>query len=609
MSSANGTSVTTRRRRARLQATLFLAAGIAAGAVLLGLYALGALKGLELRSVDTRFSIRGAQPPPTDLAVVAIDTNTFNKLQEQWPFPRRYHARVLDNLRKDGAKAIAFDIQFTEQTDARDDNALIDAVGRSKNVVLATTEADHGRTAVLGGEQTLRAIGARAGNALLPNDGGGTLRRTWYEAAGLKTLGIATAEDVLGRPIKPSELGGKTAWIDYRGGPGTIPTTSYADVYNNNFRTGTFKDRVVVIGPAAPSLGDVHPTSVTGEDLMSGAEVQANAIWTALHGFPLQPVAKFWTPVLIVLFAMTAPLLFLALTARESVLVLTLVALSYTVATQLLFNNGRIVPFVYPMVALGLAAVLGTAVHAVTSAFEREMVRDVFSRFVPESVVSEVLKGAEGGVRLGGERKIATVLFSDLRGFTSYAETLPPATVISVLNRYLTLMSDVILDNGGTLVAYMGDGIMAVFGAPIEQDDHADRALRTARQMTGPGLQEFNQWMRDNGFGEGFRMGVGLMSGEVMSGNVGSERRLEYTAIGDTTNTAARLEGMTKGQPYMVFVSGTTVKAALDPPDDLVSVDRMEVRGRRERVDVWALPDPPGSYAPAPPQPAGAKND
>jgi adenylate cyclase len=595
---ANATSVTSRRRRGRLRLTLFLAAAAAAAGVMLGLYALNGLKGLELRSVDTRFSIRGQQPQPDDLAVVAIDTKTFNRLGVQWPFPRRMHARVLDNLRKDGAKAIAFDVQFTEQTDPRDDNALIEAISRAKNVVLATTEADHGKTAVLGGEQTLRAIKARAGNALLPNDGGGTLRRTWYSAAGLKTLGIATAEDVLGHPIKPSALGGKTAWIDYRGGPGTILTTSYSDVWKNSFRPGTFKGRTVVIGPAAPTLGDVHPTSVTGEDLMSGAEIQANAIWTALHGFPLQPVAKFWTPLLIVLFALAAPLLFIALTARESVLVLVLVALSYTAATQLLFNRGTIVPFVYPMLALGLSAVLGTAVHAVTAAFEREMVRDVFSRFVPESVVSEVLSQTGEGLRLGGERKIATVLFSDLRGFTSYAETLPPATVISVLNRYLTLMSDVILDNGGTLVAYMGDGIMAVFGAPIEQEDHADRALRTARTMTRAALQEFNQWMRDPGVGEGFRMGVGLMSGEVMSGNVGSERRLEYTAIGDTTNTAARLEGMTKGQPYMVFVAGTTVEAALDPPDDLVNVERMEVRGRREQVDVWALPDAPVNGAP-----------
>ena len=591
---ANGSSPTTRGRRARLRLSLFIGAGIAAAAVMLGLYAVDALKGLELRSVDTRFSVRGTQEQPKDLAVVAIDTKTFNTLKTQWPFPRRFHAQVLNELRKDGAKAVAFDVQFTERTDPRDDNALIDAVGRTKNIVLATTEVDdNGHTAIFGGDQVLRSIGARAGNALLPNDSGGTIRRTWYDARKLKTLGVVTAEEMLGKKIPRSALGGSTAWIDYRGGPGSILTASYSDVKNGNFRSGTFRDRAVVIGPAAPTLGDVHPTSVTGQDLMSGAEIQANAIWTAMHGFPLQPIAAWWTPLLITLMAFAAPALFLGIKPREAVLVQILLAIVYTVGSQLLFNRGTIVPVVYPLIALGLAAVLTTAVHAVTAAFEREMVRDVFSRFVPESVVSEVLSQTGGGLRLGGERKIATVLFSDLRGFTSYAETLPPATVISVLNRYLTLMSDVILDNGGTLVAYMGDGIMAVFGAPIEQDDHADRALRTARHMTGPALQEFNQWMRVQGVGEGFRMGVGLMSGEVMSGNVGSERRLEYTAIGDTTNTAARLEGMTKGQPYMVFVSGTTVKAAHDPPADLVSVDRREVRGRRERVDVWALPDPP----------------
>jgi adenylate cyclase len=600
---ANGTSLTPRGRRARLRLTLFIGAGVAAAAVMLGLYAVDALKGLELRSVDTRFSVRGTQDQPKDLAVVAIDTKTFNKLKVQWPFPRSYHARVLDRLRKDGAKAVAFDVQFTEQTTPREDGALLDAVDRTKNVVLATTEVDDkGHTAIFGGDKTLRAIGARAGNSLLPNDSGGTLRRTWYSARKLKTLGITTAEDVLGRTIPPSALGGKTAWIDYRGGPGTIFTASYSDVLNNNFRTGAFKGRTVVIGPAAPTLGDVHPTSVTGQDLMSGAEIQANAIWTALNGFPLQPIPTWWTPILIVFMAFAAPALFLGLRPRESVLLLILLSIVFTVGAQLLFNHDTIVPVVYPLIALGMAAVLSTAVHAVTAAFEREQVRDVFSRFVPESVVSEVLNQAGGGLRLGGERKIATVLFSDLRGFTSYAETLPPATVISVLNRYLTLMSDVILDNGGTLVAYMGDGIMAVFGAPIEQDDHADRALRTARHMTGPALQEFNQWMRDQGVGEGFRMGVGLMSGEVMSGNVGSERRLEYTAIGDTTNTAARLEGMTKGTPYMVFLADTTRQAAHDPPEDLVSVDRMEVRGRRERVDVWALPD-------APDQSGGARNE
>ena len=193
---SNGTTLSTRTRRARLRTTLFVAAGVTAAAIMLGLYAVDALKSVEQRSVDTRFSVRGTQQQPDDIAVVAIDTKTFNKLQLQWPFPRSRHARVLNQLRKDGARAIAFDVQFTEATTPKQDNALIDAVGRSKNVVLATTEVDDGHTAIFGGDQVLRSIGARAGNALLPNDSGGTIRRTWYSARGLKTLGIAAADDV-----------------------------------------------------------------------------------------------------------------------------------------------------------------------------------------------------------------------------------------------------------------------------------------------------------------------------------------------------------------------------------------------------------------------------
>ena len=130
--------------------------------------------------------------------------------------------------------------------------------------------------------------------------------------------------------------------------------------------------------------------------------------------------------------------------------------------------------------------------------------------------------------------------------------------MIDVLNHYLAEMSDAIMDHGGTLVSYMGDGIMAVFGAPIEQPDHADRALAAAEEMLTVRLRRFNEWLREQGLGEGFRMGVGLNSGSVMSGQVGSERRIEYTAVGDTTNTAARLEGMTKGTPHQVFIADST---------------------------------------------------
>jgi adenylate cyclase len=162
--------------------------------------------------------------------------------------------------------------------------------------------------------------------------------------------------------------------------------------------------------------------------------------------------------------------------------------------------------------------------------------------------------------------------------------------VIEALNRYLTAMSEAILDHGGTLVAYMGDGIMAVFGAPLQQDDHADRALEASREMLER-LQGFNQWLRDQGLHDGFKMGIGLNSGPVMSGNVGSERRLEYTALGDTTNTAARLEGMTKGTPHQLYVSDSTHQMLTRPAEDLVPVGEVEVRGRKAKVRLWSLRD------------------
>ena len=220
---------------------------------------------------------------------------------------------------------------------------------------------------------------------------------------------------------------------------------------------------------------------------------------------------------------------------------------------------------------------------------ERQRVRDVFSRFVPEPVVDEVLRRTDDDLRLRGVRVTGTVLFSDLRGFTSFAETIPADEVIEVLNDYLSHMSDAILDCGGTLVAYQGDGIMAVFGAPIEADDHADRGLAAARDMLGERLSRFNRNLRDNGLGDGFRMGIGLNSGPLMSGTVGSLRRLEYAAIGDTTNTASRLQAMTKGTPHSLLVAGSTRELLRRPPDDLVFVDEREVPGRRARIRLWTL--------------------
>jgi len=161
--------------------------------------------------------------------------------------------------------------------------------------------------------------------------------------------------------------------------------------------------------------------------------------------------------------------------------------------------------------------------------------------------------------------------------------------VIEVVNFYLDQMTEAILHAGGTLISYMGDGIMALFGAPLEQPDHADRALLAAREMIGPRLERFNAWLAEQGHDAGFRMGVGLNSGPVMAGNVGSEQRLSYTAIGDTTNTAARLEGMTKGSGHQLFIAESTREKLRRGRDELVFVAEFEVRGREGRVHVWGL--------------------
>ncbi|MEV6678196.1 adenylate/guanylate cyclase domain-containing protein [Streptomyces erythrochromogenes] len=220
---------------------------------------------------------------------------------------------------------------------------------------------------------------------------------------------------------------------------------------------------------------------------------------------------------------------------------------------------------------------------------EDRRIREIFAHFIPESLVEEVLATTDSSCMITGQRRIASVMFSDLRGFTTWAESSPPDRVIEVLNRYLSTMSDVILDHGGTLVSYMGDGIMAVFGAPVEDTSHADLAVAAAREMAVDALSDFNAWLRHHDLGQGFRVGIGVNSGPVMSGTVGSERRLEYTAVGDTTNTAARLEQLTKSCGHTVLVSEATRNLLSREPSDLAPIGEFSLRGKEAAVSLWIL--------------------
>jgi len=578
----------------------FVAVGLAAAAIGILAWTTDALEELELETVDTRFELRGEQNPSPDVTVVAVDDETFNQLDLQWPFPRSLHGRLINRLRTDGVSTIVYDVQFTEPTSLQQDNALIEAVARATRagigVVLATEEVEgQGHTRIFGGDAVLREVGARAGNSTVFPDSDGTLRHFPYETQGLKGLAVAGAEQFLGRPVGRDgfafERGG---WNDYAGPPGTIPTYSFSKVLRGEVDPRQLAGKIVVIGTSSPSLHDVwHTSAAHGSDkLMPGAEVQANAISTVFETLPLRS-APGWLDVLtILLLAAIAMLAGILLQPLIAFGVAILAGALYLVIAQFAFNADLILTVIYPLVALVAAAIGTLALQYLQEAFERQRVRFTFSRFVPEEVVDEVLAHGEDELQLGGVRRECTVLFSDIRGFTSYSESRPPSEVVEVLNHYLSEMTDAIMDHGGTLVAYMGDGIMAVFGAPIEQADHADRAIAAAREMLEVRLPAFCDWMRANGRGDGFAIGIGLNSGEVMSGQVGSARRMEYTTIGDTTNTASRLEGMTKGSGHRVFIADSTRAARLESEPELVPVGEFEVRGREQPLQVWSLPEP-----------------
>jgi adenylate cyclase len=619
-----------KRRRAgaartrQLRRVLLAVVALGATGLAIVAYETNLLRSLELSTVNTRFTIRGHQKPPANIVLVEIDERTFDELDLQWPFPRRVHAKVIEEIARDHPKVIAYDVQFSEASacplstkgtqpppgecpQARsDETALLEALNNAGGrTVMTTTETEgDGKTRFLGseGNPLLGEVGSRPANGLLPTDPGGVLRRVSFSVGGLKTLAVASTEVATGRRVRASEFDGGPAWIDYYGPENSFRRVSFSTVYLGHVPRGFFHDKLVVVGPSAPTLQDIHPTSTARQ--MPGAEVQASAITTVLRGLPLRSSAAWLDLALIVLLGCATPLATLRFGSIATVGLALALAAAFTVGVQVAFDNGHVVSFVYPLGALILSAAGALSVQLVTVAFERERVRDLFSRFVPENVVDEVLASTGGELRLGGVQREGTVMFTDLRGFTSFAETLTPDRVIEVLNRYLSEMSDAILDHGGTLVAYMGDGIMAVFGAPIVQADHADRALSTAREMLAVRLPRFNGWLREQELGQGFRMGIGLNSGRVMSGNVGSERRVEYTAVGDTTNVAARIEQLTKGTPHQLMLSGATKESLTAQPEDLAFVDEIELRGRRTEIAIWALAEEPEGPAASPSSPA-----
>jgi len=332
-----------------------IVAGVMAASAAVAVDVAQLLRGVEQQSIVRRFEQRDARAAP-NLLVIAIDDKTFADLSLQWPFPRHWHAGAIDRLRRAGARLIVYDVQFTEPTAVREDNALIRAVGRARDVVLATAETDErGRTNVLGGADVLARLGAHVGASNLPEGIGGMLQRFEHTHGGLPTLATVVA-GVLGREPAPASFEDGGAWIDFHGPPGTIDTVSFSDLVSGRVEPVRVRGRIVVVGAASPTLQDVHPTP-TGDALMSGPEIEANAIDTAIRGLPLRGVPG-WTDLLLVLGLGFLPaLISIRWRALVAVVRSPAIAAAYFFAAQFAFEHGRILPVAAPLFALTLGTV------------------------------------------------------------------------------------------------------------------------------------------------------------------------------------------------------------------------------------------------------------
>jgi len=368
-----------------------IVASIAAAGGISCAYLLDAWPKLESATLDARFGLRRPSRP-SDVVVVAIDDRTFSNLRQQWPFPRRLHADVIRRLATDGASAIAYDVQFSEPTDYKDDLALYDAISSSRApVVLASTEVNAaGETNVLGGEENVRRAHAVAAAANLPAESGGVIRRYPYALLGMPSLAVATVQ-ATGRSIAHAGFGGGGALIDFRGPPGTITTVSFSDVLEGRVSPAVFRGKVVVVGASSATLQDVHQTSTTSGNPMAGPEIQANAIWSALHDNPLRTRDGWAALIAILLAGLIAPLASLRFRASASALIAAAATFGYLVVAQLCFEGGTVLLVSYPLAAWALGTIGMVAANYVGALIER----NAFAELLRESQLELIQRLAQ----------------------------------------------------------------------------------------------------------------------------------------------------------------------------------------------------------------------
>lgn len=581
--------------------------------VLTLLAGLGVLDRADLTVSDGWYQRRSATDG--DILLVTIDERAIEEFGPYNQWSRDTIARALEILNEseeDRPAVISVDILYVGETEGDADLKLAQAAGKYGNVVTACAaqfrdtivESGDGvfrreRYAILGFEEAydgLREVTTQGHiNAML--DGDGILRHhlltiTMPDGTVIPSMALATVQKYWEfHGVSSTELPSVSAtgfwYVPFCGVPGDFENISLADLLSGNVDGKRFAGKIVLIGPYATGLQDSYITAADHAKHMYGVEFQANAIQAMLWGDYKREAGDGIQ--LILLFA--ALLLGILGFWKRKVWISTVVWLflggGWLLLCKGMYSMGWILHVLWIPVGVTILYAGCIAANYIQAALERREVTARFKRYVAPEIVNEILKEGTTTLELGGKLTNIAVLFVDIRGFTPMSEMLKsnPKQLVEILNSYLTLISNSILKNGGTLDKFVGDAAMAFWGAPLEQDDYVMHAVQAAADMA-KGAEALSRELMER-YGRTVAFGIGVHVGEAIVGNIGSPQRMDYTAIGDTVNTAARLEANAPGGT--IYIS-REVADALEGRIRTTSLgDSVKLKGKKDGFEVLTM--------------------